>query len=288
MCLEDRVLATPITPEALPFDPGEEMVVATTKAEAALGEYQFLFTMGDYLGEDGARAEALFDRPDWKHLYAIDSATAISPFSLADVVTSAGERGPEVEYRYKGQTQHHRIIRTIFPEDEGLWRSFIEPDTEPAWSADAVVEANAAEATAKRVKALSPAEVIARLTRMDTQNRKLAKGRAYRPGKAQQRNRKFTALLKAWYEGRCQVCGEQIADPAGTRRAVQVHHLEQWDGDRSDRLDNVIVVCPNDHARFELGLYVWTTDGLGVWNGQEWEPKTLALDKHLTVKLTTP
>jgi hypothetical protein len=66
------------------------MVVATTKAEAALGEYQFLFTIGEYLGEDSARAAALFERRHWKHLYAIDSATAIAPFSLADIVSSAG------------------------------------------------------------------------------------------------------------------------------------------------------------------------------------------------------
>lgn len=97
--------------------------------------------------------------------------------------------------------------------------------------------------------------------------------------------REFTTLVKALYEGRCQVCGEQIADPAGARLAVQVHHLERWDGDRSDRLDNAMVVCPNDYARFELGLYVWTTDGLRAWDGQEWELKALALDKHLTVKL---
>jgi hypothetical protein len=46
VCIEHCVLATPISPETLVFTAGEEMVVATTKAEAPFGEYQFLFTVG--------------------------------------------------------------------------------------------------------------------------------------------------------------------------------------------------------------------------------------------------
>ena len=51
--------------------------MATPKAEAAAGEYQFLFVIGDYLGESPVRAHALFGRRDWKHLYEIDSIATI-------------------------------------------------------------------------------------------------------------------------------------------------------------------------------------------------------------------
>lgn len=288
VCIEHGVLATPITPAALPFSVGEEMVVATTKAEAPHGEYQFLFTMGDYLGEDSARAGELFDRPDWKQLYSVASITTIEPFKLTDVVEAAGDRGPEVEYRYKGQTQHHRIIRSIWPEDEPLWQSFIEPGTEPAVSALAVVEANSAQSSVRRARELSLSQIVARLRRMDGQNKRIPRGRTYRPRKSQARNREFTALIKALYEGRCQVCGDRIANPEETRTALNVHHLEPWDGDRSDRLDNVICVCPNDHARFELGVLRWSAGGLAEWTGSAWVSVPLSADKHLLVRLRRP
>ncbi len=285
ICIEHQVLATPITPAALVFTPGEEMVVATTRAEAALGEYQFVFTIGEHLGEDPVRAGALFGRPSWKHLYALDSVTAIRPFSLADVVAAAGTRGPDVEYRYKGQTQHHRIIRTIEAEDEGLWRALLVPGSEPATSAAAVVEANAVAGATRAANTLTDEEIVRRLRRLSSQNGKLGKGRAYRVGKSQRRNREFAALIRALYGSRCQVCGTQIADSAGTRTAAHVHHFTPWDGDRSDRLDNVICVCPNDHARFELGVYLWDSGTLSAWDGAGWTSLALTLDRHLTVTL---
>jgi hypothetical protein len=36
---------------------------------------------------------------------------------------------------------------------------------------------------------------------MDGQNKTVRKGRAYRPGQSQQRNREFAALIKALYDG---------------------------------------------------------------------------------------
>jgi hypothetical protein len=40
---------------------------------------------------------------------------------------------------------------------------------------------------------------------MNGQNKTVRKGRAYRPGQSQQRNREFAALIKALYDGECQV-----------------------------------------------------------------------------------
>ena len=66
------------------------------------------------------------------------------------------------------------------------------------------------------------------------------------------------------------------------------YHLEAWDGDRSERLDNVMCVCPNDHARLALGVYVWRSGALNGWNGTEWSPVALAMDKHLAPSLGAP
>jgi hypothetical protein len=288
VCIEHRVLATPISPDTLEFTPGEDVIVATTKAEAAMGEYQFLFVMGDYRGEYPELAAELFGgRDDWKYIYNVESITSIMPFSLADVVAAAGSRGPEVEYQYKGQTQHHRIIRTILPEDEALWRSFVDRGTEPVESAAAVVDGHADEVARRAAAQLSPAQVVSRLRRLSSENGAVVPGRSYRAGKSQKRNRTFVALVKALYAGRCQVCGETIANVEGTRYAIQIHHLEPWDGDHSDRLDNVICVCPNDHHRFELGLLEWRDGSLYAWTGASWEVGDLACDTHLAVALTS-
>jgi hypothetical protein len=285
VCIEHRTLATPISPQTLPFHLGEEMVVATPIAEAPSGEYQFLFTIGEYLGTDEARARRLFDRPVWKHLYAIDSVTTVRPFSLSDVVLAGGTRGPSLEYRYKGQTQHHRIIRTIATEDEELWRSFIVRGTEPVLSAASVTGDNAAVEEERAARLLSESQLVAHLRRLSAQNASVEPGRAYSPGRSQRRNRRFVSLVKALYDGECQVCGQRLVDAGGTKSAAQVHHLEPWDGDRSDRLDNVICVCPNDHARFELGLLKWGDGQLHRWGVGGWQVAELAADRHLGVQL---
>jgi hypothetical protein len=154
VCLDQEVLATPIGPAALVFVPGEEVVVAVPKnTTKAAGEYQFLFCVETYLGENATRAEKLFGQPAWRHFYRLASATSISPFSLDDVIALGGaDRGSEIWERCHGQTQHHRIIRHIQLEDEPLFRHFIQTATEPVWVASAVVEANEVAAVRRRVR----------------------------------------------------------------------------------------------------------------------------------------
>jgi hypothetical protein len=53
VCLENALLATPIGPDSLRFEQDEQIVVALPLDEAeGAGEYQFLFTVGGYSGED--------------------------------------------------------------------------------------------------------------------------------------------------------------------------------------------------------------------------------------------
>jgi predicted restriction endonuclease len=135
------------------------------------------------------------------------------------------------------------------------------------------------------IEDLSDAELVRRLRTMDRENRQQAPGKQHRWGKSQRRNARFVELLKALYEDRCQVCGQRIAGPGGRTRA-DVHHFEPRDGEASDRLSNVIVVCPNAHARFELGALRWTQSGLEAWEAGSWVACPLAVDRHLLVPLT--
>jgi hypothetical protein len=287
--VEKMLTATPISPATLSFEPGEEMLLALTKSEAAgVGEYQFLCRISEYVGERPDLGEQLFRRSDWKHVWRLSAISPIEPFALDQVVGAAGDRGPEVHYRYKGQTQHHRIIRTILPEDEALFRGLIEPGSEPAWSASAIVTDNEAAAEERRAAALPRSKLIGRLRRMSRENSKVPPGKEYRQGHTQRRNRTFASSLKVLYEGHCQVCGVLLQNPDGTRYLAHMHHFEPWNGDSSDRLDNVICVCPNHHAMFELGSLRWHEGTLLAWSSGSWDPRELKLDHHLTVELRAP
>src|SRR5205814_420039 len=98
----------------------------------------------------------------------------------------------------------------------------------------------------------------------------------------QKRRRQFVSLLRVLYEAHCQVCGKRLSSRDGVTTISQVHHLSPWDGDRSDRLDNVICVCPNDHALFSLGSLRWNGDRLETCRAGGWVRSELAIDFHLT------
>lgn len=287
VCLDEMVFATPMRPTTLTFTAGEEIVVAVPKHSASGdGEYQFIFRVEGYLEDSPKRAEELFGRPAWRHIYRLASATTIQPFSLDNLIALAGDRGDLIWERYHGQTQHHRIVRTVFEEDEPLFRVLLKPGTEPIWSASAIVDDHELNATRRRVRERSPADLVRRLRAIDKQSHTTPPGKQYRPGRSQKRNAEFTELIRALYHYRCQVCGIQISDRDGKPGRSQVHHFEHWDGDHSDRIDNVICLCPNDHARFELGVLRWTAVGLEEWAADAWRARTLILDHHLLVKLS--
>jgi hypothetical protein len=281
------IVSTPIRPEALRFEDGEELVVALPRnASTRVGEYQFLYRIQCYLGEDPERADAVFQRPTWRYFYGLESLAAIRPFSLEDVMAASKGREELIWERYRGQTQHHRIIRTIEAEDEPLFRGLIDVSSDPVPSVAGQIEANEAAAEWRAARDRTPDEIIRRLLLLDRRNRKTGGGKERRAASRQKRSREFVALLRVLYDDRCQVCGERLSSPDDLRSTSQVHHLTPWEGDRSDRLDNVICLCPNDHALFSLGRLRWTDSGLETWQSGEWVIAKLAVDSHLACALS--
>lgn len=61
--------------------------------------------------------------------------------------------------------------------------------------------------------------------------------------------------LKSRYHYRCQVCGLQIQAAPG-RYYIEVHHIRPLGGghDGMDEHSNMLVVCPNHHAMFDLWI----------------------------------
>jgi hypothetical protein len=238
-----------------------------------------VFTVGDSPVERVEAGPVLFGQPSWTHVYAIAGVREIEPFSLDDLIADAGTRGSDVRDRYRGQTQHHRIIRTIHEEDAPLFLGRMRP-RRGTWSATEALARNQHESERRAAAELDADQLLRALKKLDRENRQQGQGRQYRRGKSQKRNVRFVELLKALYDDRCQVCGDRIEGPDGRSRA-DVHHFEPRDGDRSDRLANVIVVCPNAHARFELGAFRWTNAGLEAWESGQWRRRALAVDRHL-------
>lgn len=276
------LVATPIAPDVLVFHDGEEMVVAVPRRSVGgAGEYQFLYRIERFLEEDAERAERLFKRSSWRYFYGLDSVAAIEPFSLEDVMAVSGGRAHVVWERYRGQTQHHRIIRTIDPEDEPLFRQLIAVRHDPVRSVDGQIATNEVSAGVKVARQRSRQEIVRRLHTIDRENRAIAVGKQRRPALRQKRSREFVSLVRALYDDRCQVCGERLCSPDGVNASSHVHHLSPWDGDRSDRLDNVICLCPNDHARFALGTLRWNSSRLEMWQSGAWVERELAADFHL-------
>lgn len=69
------------------------------------------------------------------------------------------------------------------------------------------------------------------------------------------RNRKIVQELKNLYKNKCQVCGEFIDMGKGVKYS-EVHHIHPIGNEHNgvDNKYNMIVLCPNHHKMFDLGV----------------------------------
>lgn len=69
------------------------------------------------------------------------------------------------------------------------------------------------------------------------------------------RDTALAKLIKAQCNDLCQVCHIPIAQADG-RNYAEAHHVRPLAARHggSDRADNIIVLCPNHHALFDLGV----------------------------------
>lgn len=67
------------------------------------------------------------------------------------------------------------------------------------------------------------------------------------------RNQVIVKELKELYENKCQVCGQTI-DLGNEIKYSEVHHIQPLGCDGVDDKCNMIVLCPNHHKMFDLGI----------------------------------
>ncbi|MEM0964373.1 MAG: YDG/SRA domain-containing protein [Bacteroidota bacterium] len=75
------------------------------------------------------------------------------------------------------------------------------------------------------------------------------------------RDTRVTREVKRLYDFRCQICGERIETPTGPyAEAAHIRPLGR-PHDGPDSLDNVLCLCPTDHAAFDLYAFSVADDG---------------------------
>jgi len=79
------------------------------------------------------------------------------------------------------------------------------------------------------------------------------------------RDSAVVAQVKALYRHLCQVCGREVRTLTG--RYVEGAHVVPLGGEYRgpDIIENVLCLCPNDHARFDHGG-IFISDGFEVFD----------------------
>jgi predicted restriction endonuclease len=59
--------------------------------------------------------------------------------------------------------------------------------------------------------------------------------------------------LKLLYNNRCQICGNTVEE--NNWKYSEGHHIKPYGKNNGpDTLDNIIIVCPNCHAKLDFGI----------------------------------
>lgn len=87
--------------------------------------------------------------------------------------------------------------------------------------------------------------------------------------------------LKQLYQYKCQICGQTIELPNGERYA-EVHHLRPVGAPHNgkDGAPNLIVVCPQHHAMFDLGAIAINPASLTIEHWAAQKQEKMKLLKH--------
>lgn len=85
--------------------------------------------------------------------------------------------------------------------------------------------------------------------------------------------------LKALYDFRCQVCGENFGKPY-EQKIVEVHHIIQFVRSMNNDYDNLMVICPNHHSVIHKAGPSFDPQSLTLTYPNGYSDK-LKLDRHL-------
>jgi hypothetical protein len=235
-CIQKSLFAIPYRPQNPELQPGELLLLQLVKDEARrLGQEHERINFALMFEKLEPDPEGTLSRLHWPKenrtwpWIVYGSATVPTvPFSLEDLHPSKS---------YEGQTNPMYLD----PQDEQLVLPFIQ------W--------NLAEMSTRAIQIVPTEEVAQRF------GKKRALATIYNhdriavlhPVKTRQvtvlqfiRNQALVDGLKAYYECRCQICGQDFEPKYGVPFA-ETHHIQYLHEGGADISTNIIVICPNHH-----------------------------------------
>ena len=90
------------------------------------------------------------------------------------------------------------------------------------------------------------------------------------------RDTKLAREIKAIHNDECQLCSTTIELPTG-RRYSEAHHIRPLGGDHGglDNAENILCLCPNCHAKCDLGAIALDISNLKLRSGHVVSPDSI-------------
>jgi HNH endonuclease len=257
-CVDESLFAIATNPVNPPLAQGELLLLSLTSADAQrLGkqhsriEFAVVF---DHLEADSDGSKSRFYWPEadktWPWIVYGSGTIPTMPFSLQDLPLSRD---------YSGMSNP----LWINAEDEERIRPYIhwQVQTAPAGSAS---DKTILDRILDREQAMEPNPSA---TEVRAQELFL-------------RSRWLAESLKKHYGYRCQICGTNFEPTYGVQVA-ETHHIEGMAAGGSDRVENLVVLCPNHHTLVERGRAKFDRAGL-AFDYQNGVREKLTINDHLS------
>jgi len=293
-CIQNYVFATPLPPQRLSFGDGEKVYVASRIEDAKrLGvgkEYNYFFIFGEYLREDKKEANRLFANPSWKYFWRIKEIKRIKPFSLEELIAKTRRDKKSFYKDYRGEEMTHRVVVNILPEDEELFNSFteiIDSQAGDTLEEDIFNKMVLMEEKELKSKKIEPEDNLSKIKKISENNLQKIKRKRESKSVVYTRDPELAARIKLLYNNKCQVCGETFIIPGSQDYYSESHHIIPLREGGGDTFNNIIIVCPTCHKKFDKKFYIMDTKKkeFKIFNEKkkDYINSNLSLDRHLLI-----
>ena len=236
-CIQKSLFAIPYRPQNPELQPGELLLLQLVKDEARqLGQererinFALVFSRLE-ADHDGALSRFHWptENRTWPWIVHGSATVPTVPFSLEDLPLTK---------RYEGQTNPMYLD----PHDEQVVLPFIQWNlaAEMPTQALQVVAAHEVVQQFGRKRALSTIYNHDRIAVLRPVPTRLVTAPEF------VRNQALADGLKAFYECRCQICGQDFEARYGKSYA-ETHHIQYLHAGGPDISTNIVVICPNHH-----------------------------------------
>lgn len=293
--IQNGVYAGPLPPSTLSFSEDEKMYIAMRVEDAKkLGspEFVYLYTFGEYLGENDHLAAKIYGEENrkWKYFWKLKKVEVIVPFSLKELVSRfSGDK--EAFYKiYRGENLNTKTVTDIEPEHEQFFldnTTILE--TLPSGNIEEDIYNLQTQSSVEEVENLPEEQLLKKIEEKSKSNEKAIQGmvKRKRAVSSYQRDPQIGGWLQSLYQNKCQICGDSFIIPSTRKHYSEHHHIVPVSNGGKNTKENIIVVCPTCHKKFDRGFLKADLQNKKIFYFSEKENKfnetSLKFDKHLFV-----